>query len=197
MFFLLTTSWALEGFFQPEQIELLEEELELSNIRISQELLSNRQSTLLKSTVWLGHCTGTLISSDGLVLTNKHCLAQDADLILKQQNPTSQQQEYFLENTNIFVFDTYKDVSKEVVHKATSDEDIDRNKMKITRRCDAYCEIIQLGENQYTLLEYSIYKDIRAVYVPPQNVGVYDGGSSNWSWPQHSGDFAFVRICSF
>ena len=58
MFFLCASAWALEGFFQPEQVELLEEELELSNIRVSQEILSNRQSSMLQSIVSLGHCTG-------------------------------------------------------------------------------------------------------------------------------------------
>ena len=93
----------MEGFFQPEQVELLEEELELSNIRVSQEILSNRQSSMLQSTVSLGHCTGAFVSKDGLVLTNKHCLAQDANLIQNHSPPKEQNQEFPLQNTEIFV----------------------------------------------------------------------------------------------
>ena len=194
MFYLCASAWALEGFFQPEQVELLEEELELSNIRISQEILSNRQSSMLRSTVSLGHCTGAFISSNGLVLTNKHCLAQDANLIQKSSNPKEQNQEFPLQNTKIFVFDSYRDVSKDVFQKGKSEEDIQKRISQITRRCKNYCDIIPIDNNGYTLVEYDIYSDVRAVYIPPSSIGVYDGGASNWSWPQHSGDFALVRV---
>ena len=35
-----------------------------------------------------------------------------------------------------------------------------------------------------------------AVYIPPSTIATYDGGKDNWSWPQHNGDFALLRIYS-
>ena len=196
MFYFCASAWALEGFFQPEQVELLVEELELSNIRVSQEILSNRQSSMLQSTVSLGHCTGALVSDSGLVVTNKHCLAQDANLIQKNNNPSTRDQEFPLQNTKVFIFDSYKDVSKDVLQKGNSEEEIPKRINQIVRRCKNYCDVVSLDNDTYTLVEYNIYRDIRAVYIPPSSLGVYDGGASNWSWPQHSGDFALIRVYS-
>ena len=194
IFLILNDSFAVEGFFQPEQMELLVEELELSNIRISTELLSNRNGSLLQSVVSLGHCSGVFISSNGLILTNKHCLGVDADTIAQHSNPQRPQEEYTLPNVQLYLFDTYQDISKEMNPKENSEKDISKNKDKLLRRCKGHCEIIQGINDTFYLLKYSIYKDIRAVYVPPLSIATYDGGVDNWSWPQHNGDFALIRI---
>ena len=112
--------------------------IKLSNMRVSQEILSNRQSSLLQSTVSLGNCTGAFVSNNGLILTNKHCLAQDANLIQSHSPPKEQKQEFPLQNTKFFVFDSYRDVSKDVLQKGNSEEDIQKHINHITRRCENF-----------------------------------------------------------
>ena len=194
IFLFLNSGFAVEGFFQPEQMELLAEELELSNIRISTDLLGNRNGSLLQSVVSLGNCSGVFVSTNGLILTNKHCLYLDAETIAQHSNPQRPQEEYTLPNMQIYLFDSYQDISKEMNRKEYSEKDISKNKEKLLRRCKGHCEIIQGPNDRFYLLKYSVYKDIRAVYVPPLSIASYDGGVDNWSWPQHNGDFAFIRI---
>src|SRR5690606_23000415 len=48
--------------------------------------------------------------------------------------------------------------------------------------------------NQFLAFVYEIYKDIRLVGTPPENVGKFGGDSDNWEWPRHTGDFAVFRV---
>src|SRR5438105_2037051 len=36
-------------------------------------------------------------------------------------------------------------------------------------------------------------KDIRFVYAPPRNIGVFGGDPDNFEWTRHTGDFTFLR----
>ena len=45
----------------------------------------------------------------------------------------------------------------------------------------------------YYLYETSEIKDIRMVYAPPRNIGVYGGDPDNFEWTRHTGDFSFLR----
>ena len=161
LFLLINTSWALEGFFQPEQVELLSEELELSDIRISTELLQNRNGALLQSVVSLDHCSGVFVSSNGLLLTNKHCLQLDKDTIEQHSNPKTPQDEYLLPNTTVYLLDTYRDITSEIDPRQNSVKVSNKNKEKILRRCKGKCKIIQGINGSSYLLQHSVYHDVR------------------------------------
>ncbi|MBR3075814.1 MAG: S46 family peptidase, partial [Bacteroidales bacterium] len=49
------------------------------------------------------------------------------------------------------------------------------------------------GDKYYISL-YEEYRDIRLVGAPPARIGAYGGDIDNWEWPQHKGDFALLRI---
>ena len=36
-------------------------------------------------------------------------------------------------------------------------------------------------------------KDVRVVYAPPRNIGVFGGDPDNFEWTRHTGDFTFLR----
>jgi hypothetical protein len=48
--------------------------------------------------------------------------------------------------------------------------------------------------NEYYLLVYEIFTDVRLVGAPPSNIGKFGGDTDNWMWPRHTGDFSLFRI---
>ncbi|MCF0189800.1 MAG: S46 family peptidase [Marinilabiliaceae bacterium] len=51
-----------------------------------------------------------------------------------------------------------------------------------------------LEGNQYFLVEYEIFKDIRLVGTPPEAIGNFGHDTDNWMWPRHTGDFSIFRV---
>lgn len=45
----------------------------------------------------------------------------------------------------------------------------------------------------YYLYETTQIQDIRVVYAPPRNIGVFGGDPDNFEWTRHTGDFTFLR----
>ena len=45
----------------------------------------------------------------------------------------------------------------------------------------------------YYLYETMQIKDVRVVYAPPRNIGVFGGDPDNFEWTRHTGDFTFLR----
>jgi hypothetical protein len=48
--------------------------------------------------------------------------------------------------------------------------------------------------NQYILLKYEIFTDVRMVGTPPSSIGKFGGDTDNWMWPRHTGDFSMFRV---
>ena len=49
-------------------------------------------------------------------------------------------------------------------------------------------------DNQYFLLVYETFEDVRLVGCPPSGIGKFGGDTDNWEWPRHTGDFSVFRI---
>lgn len=48
--------------------------------------------------------------------------------------------------------------------------------------------------NQYFLVEYEIFRDVRLVFTAPASIGKYGGDTDNWMWPRHTADFSIFRV---
>jgi hypothetical protein len=48
--------------------------------------------------------------------------------------------------------------------------------------------------NEYYMMVYQTFSDIRLVGNPPESVGKFGGDTDNWMWPRHTGDFSMLRI---
>jgi len=48
--------------------------------------------------------------------------------------------------------------------------------------------------NEYYLVIYEVFTDIRLVGTPPESVGKYGADTDNWMWPRHTGDFSIFRV---
>ena len=48
--------------------------------------------------------------------------------------------------------------------------------------------------NQFYLIYYKVYSDVRMGAAPPSSIGKFGGETDNWMWPRHTGDFSIFRI---
>ncbi len=163
-------------------------------------------------------CTGEVISSQGLFLTNHHCgysaiqeLSTNEDNILKNGFWAANQQAERKANFNIGLLRKIEDVTAIVLKDiAINQDEATRAKAVMAQIAKAKeAAIAGLGEernnyvveissfyngNQYLAMYYEVYRDIRLVGTPPESVGKFGGETDNWRWPRHTCDFSMFRI---
>lgn len=50
------------------------------------------------------------------------------------------------------------------------------------------------GGKKYYIYLYEVYKDVRLVAAPPARLGAFGGDTDNWGWPQQKADFTVCRV---
>ncbi len=161
-----------------------------------------------------GSCTGEVISSQGLVLTNHHC-AYDAiqgfsstenDYLTDGFFAKALDQEKNIDDFVISFLVRIDDVSERMLSEVTSAMSEDERDAAIGEARKAImAEMNPDGEkeldlksfyygNEFYIFEYKTYRDVRLVAAPPESVGKYGGDTDNWMWPRHTGDFSMLRI---
>ncbi len=178
--------------------------------------------SLKDAVVFFGRgCTGEVISSEGLVLTNHHCGYGQI------QNHSSLENNYLddgfwamtrteeLPNPGLTVafIDRMEDVTDYVKQCLERDKKQDTDGVfflspsylnRIARE-KAGEELLAVpgteveikpffNGNQYYMFTKKIYSDIRLVGAPPSSIGKFGADTDNWMWPRHTGDFALFRI---
>ncbi len=211
-----TSLRAKEGMWIPATIKAHEKEMKAMGLEIPIEQLYNKDGTGLNNAVVLfgRGCTGEIISSKGLILTNHHCGYGSV------QGLSSAENDYFangfwaqnmhgeipckgltvtfvrrMENVTDRVLagisDTLKDAIRDsiiAVHVGLLEKDF----MTITH-LDATIKPYFEG-NQYWVAITETYRDIRLVGFPPNSIGAFGGDVENWIWPRHTGDFSIFRV---
>lgn len=161
-----------------------------------------------------GSCTGEVISSQGLVLTNHHC-AYDAiqgfsstenDYLTNGFFALALDQEMHIDDFVISFLVRIDDVTGRILEHVTAEmSEEERNAAIAEARKAIMDEFNPEGnreldlksfyyDNEFYLFEYKTYRDIRLVAAPPESVGKYGGDTDNWMWPRHTGDFSMLRI---
>ena len=161
-----------------------------------------------------GSCTGEVISSQGLVLTNHHC-AYDAiqgfsstenDYLTDGFFALAHDQEMHIDDFVISFLVRIDDVTPRILENVTMEMSEDERNAAIRDARKALMEEmnpegdkeLQLKsfyyDNEFYMFEYKTYRDIRLVAAPPESVGKYGGDTDNWMWPRHTGDFSMLRI---
>jgi Peptidase S46 len=206
-----------EGMWLPQLLgKLNESRMKSLGMKISAEDIYSINKGSLKDAIvsFGGFCTGEIISTKGLVLTNHHC---GFDAI---QNHSTLEKNYirdgFWSKTNADeipnkgLFATFivriDDVSAAALAGITSSMSeaermaaIDKNLQQINK--DAKKEPTQKSftrgffeGNQYYLFVTETYNDVRLVGAPPSAIGNFGKDTDNWVWPRHTGDFSMFRI---
>ncbi len=161
-----------------------------------------------------GSCTGEVISSQGLVLTNHHC-AYDAiqgfsstenDYLTDGFFALAHDREMHIDDFVISFLVRIDDVTSRILENVTMEMSEDERNAAIREARKALMEEmnpegdkeLQLKsfyyDNEFYMFEYKTYRDIRLVAAPPESVGKYGGDTDNWMWPRHTGDFSMLRI---
>lgn len=161
-----------------------------------------------------GGCTGEVVSSKGLILTNHHC-----GYYAIQKHSTFENnyvkngfwaKDFQDELPNPGMYVTFVRKIEEVTDKIVSgiNDDLDNNiKQSIIQKNINHLiknypkepwQEVQVkpffAGNKYYAFVIENYKDIRLVGAPPESIGKFGADTDNWMWPRHTGDFSFFRI---
>ncbi len=206
-----------EGMWLPMLISRLNmEDMQKKGLKLTADEIYSVNNASLKDAIvsFGGFCTGEIISSEGLVLTNHHCgfgniqaLSTPADNILvngfwaktkKDERPS--------QGLFVNILQRMEDVSDKVLEGITlKTPEAERSakiksvidKLIAENKKESYQEVIvreMFDGNAYYLFVYNTYKDIRLVGTPPESIGKFGGDTDNWMWPRHTADFSLFRI---
>jgi hypothetical protein len=159
-------------------------------------------------------CTGEIISSNGLMLTNHHCgygsiadhSTTEHDYLKDGFWAASYEEELPNQHITATFLVRMEDVTDKVLEGVTADtKNADRRKMvnaasqkltSIAEEDGRYKAVIKdfFDGNQYYMFVYEVYKDVRLVGAPPSSIGKFGDETDNWVWPRHTGDFSMFRI---
>ena len=186
------------------------------------ESVYNPDSLSLKDAVvqFGGGCTGEVISSQGLVLTNHHCGYQyiqqhstvEHDYLTDGFVARTHADELPCKGLSVTFIDRILDVTSYVQEQLQTDPDpqgvnyLSPKYLGEVAQRFAKKEKLDLGRgyalelkpfyggNKYYLFIKKIYRDIRMVLAPPSSIGKFGADTDNWMWPRHTGDFSLFRI---
>ena len=179
------------------------------------EIYSINHSSLKDAIIIFGGgCTAEIVSDQGLVLTNHHCGYGSI------QRHSSTEHNYLKngfwakskkeELSNPGLSATFLVRIEDVSDKLNSVLTAEMTEQERTDTIRALSSMIEkeamdgndyrarvnsfFGGNNFYLLVYEIYKDVRLVGAPPSSIGKFGGDTDNWEWPRHTGDFSVFRV---
>lgn len=196
--------------------QLNQKEMQDMGMRISaKDIYSINNSSLKDAIVLFGSgCTAEIVSDQGLILTNHHCGYG------RIQNHSSLEHDYLkygfwakdmneeLSNPGLTVslLVRMEDVTSKALEGITPAMSEAERKTRIGENCASIQSKVAEGThyqtvvrpyfagNEYYLLVYEVFQDVRLVGAPPSNIGKFGGDTDNWMWPRHTGDFSVFRI---
>ncbi|GAF01687.1 S46 family peptidase [Saccharicrinis fermentans] len=181
----------------------------------AEDIYSVNNSSLKDAIVIFGRgCTAEIISDQGLILTNHHCgygniqalSSVDHNYLKDGFWAKSLDQELPAEGLSITFLKRMEDVTAKVLEGIDDNtktskrneliiNNIEAIKKEAQKDNDYSIEVKSYFEgNQYFLLQYEKYNDIRFVGAPPSSIGKFGFDTDNWMWPRHTGDFSMFRV---
>ena len=215
--FLIPAVNADEGMWIPLLIEKYNIKLmQEKGFKLSAEDIYSVNKACMKDAVlsFGGGCTGEVIGSEGLLITNHHCgfdqIQQHSSLehnYLKNGFwAMSKEEELSNPGLTVIFLKRMEDVTDKVLKGVTEIMDAtERDKVIRTNIAEIQKNAVEgtgysasvrpfyMG-NQYFLFVNEIFRDVRLVGAPPVAIGKFGGDTDNWIWPRHTGDFSLFRI---
>ena len=206
-----------EGMWLPSEILKKIKDIQSKGFKLSAEDIYSVNKSSLKDAVvrFGGGCTGELISSQGLLITNHHCgygqiqqhSSVEHDYLTDGFWAMSRAEELPNPGLSVSFLEYMIDVTDDVMkgYKSSMTEEkrtelVNKNSKKIEEKAvkgnkylRANVRPIYYG-NQYFLFVYKVYTDVRLVGAPPSSIGKFGGDTDNWMWPRHTGDFSLFRV---
>ncbi len=160
-------------------------------------------------------CSASIVTANGLVLTNHHCVRDCAQNLSTPQidyvkdgfSAAKREDEKLCPGMQAEVLSDIKDVTARVTAagvgksgqdfvKARDAEIAAVEKEGCTGREAAYrCQVITLYQGgQYKLYTYRKYSDVRLVFAPEVQTAFFGGDPDNFNFPRYDLDCSFVRL---
>ena len=205
-----------EGMWLPQLLQAMnEDDMKASGLQLSAEDLYDINNSSLKDAIVSlgGFCTGEMISAEGLMLTNHHCgfdaiqtHSTVANDYLKDGFWAMSRDEE-LPNEGLFAsfLVSIESVTDRVLEELGELDEAERNSALraifntiVTEKTEGtnYNARVKpfFGGNEFYLMTYITYNDVRLVGAPPSSIGKFGGDTDNWMWPRHTGDFSLFRV---
>ncbi|MBQ8812387.1 MAG: S46 family peptidase [Bacteroidales bacterium] len=167
-----------------------------------------------------GGCTGEIISSEGLLVTNHHCgygniqklSTVEHDYLKDGYWAMNRSEELPCEGLTVTFLEYMQDVTgilEKAEKKARKEFEDDEEKVmeavsrtaedliKKAEEDNPHCTVTIesfYNSNVFYLIVYKIYRDVRFVGAPPSSIGKFGADTDNWMWPRHTGDFSMFRV---
>jgi hypothetical protein len=161
-----------------------------------------------------GGCSASLVSAQGLLLTNHHCVLDCAQALSTPQNDlvkngflaADRGSEQRCPGQQAEVLTAITDVTPQVTKAigsatgaalaAARDAAIATiEKTGCTNPATERCQVVTLfGGGRYSLYRYRKYSDVRLVYAPELQAAFFGGDPDNFNFPRFAVDAAFLRI---
>ena len=204
------------GMWLPLFLNYNEAEMQSLGFKLTAEDVYSVNHHSMKDAVMLfgGGCTGELISSQGLVLTNHHCgYSYVQSHSTMEQNhlqngfwAKDKSEEIPMKGLTVTFLVYMKDVTEQVLEDVNDDIEEAERAIMVKNSMEKVIKEATQGThykatikpfyygNQYFMFVTETYSDVRLVGVPPESIGKFGGDSDNWMWPRHTGDFSLWRI---
>jgi hypothetical protein len=185
-------------------------------LKLSAEDIYSINKVCLKDAIVIfgGGCTGEIVSSQGLILTNHHCgygsiqshSSVDHDYLRDGFWAKTKEEELSNPNLSVTFLIRIEDVTSQVlanVKPGISETDrsaaITEARSSIEKKASEGNNYrAQVGSfyggNFFYLLVYERYNDVRLVGAPPSSIGKFGSDTDNWEWPRHTVDFSVFRV---
>ena len=158
-------------------------------------------------------CTGSMVSPEGLLITNHHCAYADVHALSTPEHnyleegffAQTREAEIRIPGKRVYFLKKVLDVTDEL--EALKEELTNEGKPFGSRKLshimetryskqtglEASLSSMWAGSKYYMAL-YEVYTDVRLVAAPPVSIAAFGGDEDNWEWPQHKCDFAMYRV---
>jgi hypothetical protein len=183
----------------------------------AEDIYSINQASLKDAIVIFGGgCTGEIVSQNGLLLTNHHCgfsqiqshSSVEHDYLKNGFWAMTREEELPNPGLSVTFLVRIEDVTDQILANTKpgmneSDRVAAVNQARLAvekKASEGNNYRVQVssyyGGNQYYLLVYERYTDVRLVGAPPQSIGKFGSDTDNWEWPRHTVDFSVFRVYS-
>ncbi|HET9156427.1 MAG TPA: S46 family peptidase, partial [Myxococcaceae bacterium] len=163
--------------------------------------------------VKLSGCSGSIVSTHGLVMTNHHCVrdcvsdlsTSKADYLEKGFFARTQQDERRCSHLEATQLIAITDVT-EKIRAATAGKEGDafattlrQERARIEGACttgpDMRCEVVNLFHGgKYHLYTYRRFQDVRLVFAPEFPMAAFGGYADNFEFPRYGFDIGILRV---
>jgi len=170
------------------------------------------------STVRLANCSASFVSSEGLILTNHHCITQclaemtskDKSLMESGFYAAARKDEPRCSTQRADVLIDTENITQAVLKAGAGLSDVAANgaRKKLlttleqnceqasarTRSGKLTCQSVKMYQGgQFFLYKYKRYTDVRLVFAPEADIASFGGDPDNFQYPRWSLDFSVLR----